>query len=411
MSQEFIEQWAGHCQEGSSNKVYGIGLFRDGDRGIVRACWGPFGASLNPGEWTDSFDKAKKLYDSKKKDKEGKGYAAATFAAVGITPFGAIDSTVVAPPTSTAPAKEASFPYVAAHVMPLSEAQLAEAIASPAQGVSEKVNGERTFIYSDGQTLTAFNRRGQVVSTVPEAAQCLSALGCSFVIDGERMTRDDAGSYVAFDLLMLGGEDLRERAYSERIVTLGAALGGAGLVDGVKAEYTPSGAPQLALLVAETDHLLGLQVVQRIKAKGGEGIIVRSMHAPYEGGDTRHIRKFKYQSEIDCFVIGVKAGLATGSVELGLVRETDGAVISVGSVRSGLRDQDIRRLEAMLAQGERPVLTIQYLPIRSVGTQLVEPKTDIGSLRADKPWGECLTSQLGPEKSGLVAAAPIAVRV
>jgi hypothetical protein len=63
------------------------------------------------------------------------------------------------------------------------------------------------------------------------------------------------------------------------------------------------------------------------------------------------------------------------------------------------------RLAEMLKQGEQPVLTIEYLPIRTVGITLVEPKTSIRKLRTDKTAAECTTDQFGPEKAALIAAA------
>ncbi|HEU5381236.1 MAG TPA: hypothetical protein VFV38_37905, partial [Ktedonobacteraceae bacterium] len=96
---------------------------------------------------------------------------------------------------------------------------------------------------------------------------------------------------------------------------------------------------------------------------------------------------------------------ATGSVQLGLIRPADGALIGIGNVRSGLNDQAIMQLADMLERGEQPVLTVEYLPIRTVGIALVEPKTSIQKLRTDKTAAECTTDQFGSEKAALIVAA------
>ena len=73
-------------------------------------------------------------------------------------------------------------------------------------GVTEKVNGERCLVVFDGRILSAYNRKGKRMSSPPAGALSLCKLGHPFVIDGERLTGDRAGHYVAFDLLEWGHE-------------------------------------------------------------------------------------------------------------------------------------------------------------------------------------------------------------
>ncbi len=403
---KLVGQWAGWFQQGGSDKVWGIGQFEDG---TVKTVWGRRGAALQSGEKKLSPDAAAKLFASKLKEKQGEGYQQVPFddASYGVPSFGVVDGEAEVESAATMPASTYTPPaYVTAHVMPLTMADVERAITSTEYGIQQKINGERTLIVCDGSSLVAYNRRGQRVSTVPEAANHLAALGCQFVIDGERMQGEDAGSFAAFDLLEWRGEDVRPLPYSERIHLLEQAMVDAKLIAAGEFEYKPMGSGlHLVLLTACVGNVSGKLVFESIQQRGGEGIIVRTMNAPYQGGDTRHIRKFKFQDDLDCFVIGVNPGLATGSVKMGLVREADGAIVSVGNVRSGLRDCDITRLGEMLARGERPVLKVTYLPIRTVGIQLVEPRTSISELRTDKPWHECLASQFGAGKAEMIAQA------
>ncbi len=63
------------------------------------------------------------------------------------------------------------------------------------------------------------------------------------------------------------------------------------------------------------------------------------------------------------------------------------------------------KLGEMLKQGEYPVLKVTYLPIRTVGVKLAEPRTSIKELRSDKSAVECFADQLGPDKADLIDVA------
>lgn len=407
------EQWAGHYQSSGSDKVWGAAL----DGAILKSVWGKRGAALQRGEklFKDAAE-AEKQYRKKVAEKVAEGYTAVPFdhANYGIPSFFALvtQGAGAAAATTTAtitPTITKTSEYVTSHVLPLDWAEVEAAISSPLYGITEKVNGERCLVTCDTQgNLAAYNRKGVKVSTVPEAAQALAKLGHQFVVDGERMTGEEAGHYVVFDLLEWQGQDVRSWPYSKRIATLEEAMQAANLItQGLPIRLLAlslSMIPGLCLLVAETDAQECRQLIAEIQAAGLEGIIVRTMNAPYQPGDTRHVRKLKFLADMDCEVIGVKAGLATGSVILGLTRPSDGAIIEVGNVRSGLVDADINRLAQMLANGERPVLCVEYLPVRTVGIRLVEPRTDISCLRSDKLPTECTTDQFGPAKAALFAA-------
>jgi len=410
-----IEQWAGHYLGGGSDKLWAGAYTQDGK---FLSTWGRRGAALQKGERPLADQAAaKKLFEKKRNEKMSEGYQAIPFdhAAYGIPSF---DPTQTAADRSNAGDNEQlqdttpnnRMPtYLSSHVMPLERADLIAALADPAFGVSEKANGERCLIVysgSDQSALVAYNRRGIEVSTVPNAALALVKLGCQFVIDGERMTGELAGHYVAFDLLEWQGQDVREWPYSLRIAALEKAMVHAGLIKtGIATVVEAETATGLYLLIAQADYSRATEVVAQIEQAGGEGIIVRTLSAPYQAGDTRQVRKFKFLTDLDAIVIGIRPGIATGSATLGLIRPSDGAIIEVGNVRSGLVDSDLVRLAEMLALGQTPVLKVAYLPIRTVGIKLVEPKTSMRELRTDKLAHECTTDQLGPAKTAMVAAA------
>ena len=414
------EQWAAHYAQGGSDKVWGAGW----EGTTVKIVWGKRGAALQHGD--KSFPDAvaaEKHYRKKVAEKVAEGYVAVPFdhANYGIPSFfptangsaAEPDFDAVSTVVTTATITKTAV-YVTSHVLPLEWPEVEAALVSHLYGLTEKVNGERCIVTCDalGQ-LAAYNRKGVKVSTVPEAAQSLAKLYQAtlkgFVLDGERLIGEQAGQYVVFDMLEWEGSDVRHWPYSERIEKLEGQMRGAGLIRNGAATHAQaevnSHVAGLSLLMAKCEEEVGREAIAHIQANGLEGIIVRTMVAPYQPGDTRHVRKFKFQATIDCLVIGVNPGLATGSAKLGLVRPADGAIIEVGSVRGGLKDADINRLAAMLGRGEQPVLQVEYLPVRTVGIKLVEPRTDISQLRSDKAATECTTDQFGPAKADLVAMA------
>lgn len=308
---------------------------------------------------------------------------------------------------ATTPTSYEAPVHVASHVLPVSLAEAEALLEAGEWGVSEKVNGERCLVEMTAEgEMKAYNRKGQPVSTLPEGARVLAGINQPFLVDGERLP---GGCYVVFDLMELNGGDVRTMPYEVRIGLLESRLqsqdilvgGGGGPVACVGDYRQHEG--KLVLLAAQR-HGKG-DLVEQIRESGGEGLIFRRMSAPYKPGDTTDVLKFKYLTDIDCIVLGIKPGVATGSAILGLVRPSDGAIIEVGNVRGGLTDAHLATLGEMLARGERPVLKVEYLPIRTVGIRLVEPKTSLRQLRTDKLPEECTTDQFDQAKAALIAAA------
>lgn len=247
--------------------------------------------------------------------------------------------------------------------------------------ISEKANGERCMVEFDGTQIRAYNRKGLRTSAPPEGALALQRLGCPFVVDGERLLREHAGHYVLFDVLEWNGEDLTARPYRTRLTRLVRGMQDAGLLK--TAHLTPtvqqalqnSTVPHLCVLLTVQGAALAQSVIQEIHAAGGEGVVLRSLDAPY------HVGGFKYTflEDIDAFVYGIEPGISVGSLTLALVRPTDGAIIEIGHVRSGLTDSDVEQVQQMLAQGQQPVFRVRSLPASTVGITLVSENAFIRS--------------------------------
>lgn len=394
-----------------------ISSIEDTTEVVYLSIHGPHGGNL-------VVDKPKKLamkqarshFTTKCREKEGKAYDRMPFASylpafgrpLGLALTGSEEAPAESPGTSVTIASEVvALPYKASTVKAITWEKLQELMTNPDYGITEKVNGERCLLTFDGKTLTAYNRRGLPLNIPPEGAEHLCKLARSFVIDGERMTGDLGGHFVAFDLLEWNNEALISFPYVRRITMLEDAMLQAGLL--IKDHSTPthllaqanSIQPSLSLLVAATGAEIARRVFEEIQAVSGEGVIVRRLEADYHESPL----KFKFVDTIDAFVIALNEGVAEGSLKLGLVRSTDQAIIEVANVRSGLTDDNISQVRTMLEQGERPVFPVTYLPKRTIGIQLVEPRTSMSLLRSDKMASECTTDQFGQEKADLIARA------
>jgi len=392
-------QWAGSFQGGGSDKVWAIAQIGS----TVYTKWGKRGLGLQSGEKPCADEQAAtKLYTSKLAEKQREGYQSVQFGdpTYSIAAWFADDAQGEAAVPSPLPLiREVNNRFLATRL----KATILDEIIQKVRGgwgLTEKVNGNRCLLHFDGETITAYNRIGQRQSGIPQGASELVRLGTTFTIDGEWLPT----GFVMFDLLELSGKNFRQEAFKNRIQALEEALRAAGLITTASPVHDTDGAA-LQLLVPG-----GLEWFKIIQGKAGvEGIVARNPEAVYVGSPnpTDSILKFKFLDEIDCFVIQTKPGRATGSVMLGIIREFDGAILHVGSVRSGLLDADIMSLTEAIQRGERPVLRVQYLGARTVGIALVEPKTSISMQRNDKTWAECTTAQYGANKREIIAAAPV----
>lgn len=426
--------YAGHCATGGSNKIWAACLAIETDdlqpqppridettEVVYLSLHGSHGGNMviDPPKKL-AMQQARAHFQKKCREKEGKAYVSIPFASylpMFGRPFGLslisaagegqrdIGATIDAPIPEDEVTPLLNYQPVIVKAIP--QEKLQQLLADESYGVSEKVNGERCLLVFDGERLAAYNRRGRRMSSPPTGAAHLRRLGCPFVIDGERLTRDLAGHFVAFDLLEWSGDAFISLPYQMRITTLEDAMLRAGLIS--SSCWTPtweeasanSTVPQLSLLIGATGLNITSQVVADVQASSGEGIVLRRLLANYSESPL----KWKFVADLDAFVLSVNDGLAEGSLKFGLLRPLDGAIIEVANVRSGFSDLDVRTVRTMLERGERPVFTITYLPARTLGIQLVEPRSSMELLRTDKDAFQCTTEQFGAEKASVIAQA------
>jgi ATP-dependent DNA ligase len=210
-----------------------------------------------------------------------------------------------------------------------------------------KWDGFRTLVFRDGADVLLQSRDEKPMNRYfPEiVAPLAAALPERCVVDGEIVIVGPAGldfealllrihpaasrvkllagespaSFVAWDLLALGDEDLREAPLATRRQRLEQALAGA--------------APPVHISPATRDRRLAEDWFRRFEGAGLDGVMAKRLDAPYRAGE-RTMIKVKHQRTADCVVAGFRwhvkgPGTMVGSLLLGLY-DDDGVLHHIG---------------------------------------------------------------------------------
>jgi len=214
-------------------------------------------------------------------------------------------------------------------------AKLARALPEPEGMLYEpKWDGFRCIVFRDGDEVELGSRNEKPLTRYfPELPPALRAsLPERCVLDGEIVIAGDKGlefeallqrihpaasriqmlarttpaSFVAFDLLALGDEDLRPRPFAERRQALEQALAGAR--------------PPVHLTPSTDDRDVAAEWFDRFEGAGLDGVVAKPLSLPYRE-DERVMWKVKHARTADCVVAGFrwhKSGGVVGSLLLGL---------------------------------------------------------------------------------------------
>jgi ATP-dependent DNA ligase len=199
-----------------------------------------------------------------------------------------------------------------------------------------KWDGFRALVFRDGRNVELQSREGRPLGRYfPELLDaCRDQLPERLVLDGEiviagphgldfealqlrlhpaqsrieRLSRETPASFVAFDLLALGDEDLRPWPQARRFERLALALRDVG--------------PPLHLTPATRDRALAADWFTRFEGAGLDGVIAKRRADPYVSGE-RVMIKVKHARTADCVVGGFRwhksgPGRLVGSLLLGL---------------------------------------------------------------------------------------------
>jgi ATP-dependent DNA ligase len=200
-----------------------------------------------------------------------------------------------------------------------------------------KWDGFRTIVFRDGDAVELGSRNEKPLTRYfPELLGPLKAsLPERCVLDGEvviagargldfdallnrihpaasrvnKLAAETPASFVAFDLLALGDEDMRGRPFGERRSRLETVLATA--------------APPVHLTPATRDRALAEEWFSRFEGAGLDGVMVKALQRPYLEGK-REMLKVKHARTADCVVAGFrlyKGSPDVGSLLLGLYDE------------------------------------------------------------------------------------------
>ncbi|MEA2627226.1 MAG: hypothetical protein QOD06_3271, partial [Candidatus Binatota bacterium] len=233
-----------------------------------------------------------------------------------------------------------------------------------------KWDGFRTVVFRDGDEIVLQSRDGKSMNRYfPELTATLAAgLPDRCVVDGEIVIVGDGGldfealllrihpaasrvkllasetpaSFVAWDLLALGDEDLRERPLSVRRERLEEILAGA--------------AAPLHLTPATRDRHVADDWFHRFEGAGLDGVVAKRLDEPYRPGE-RTMIKVKHARTADCVVAGFRwhkngAGTMIGSLLLGLY-DDGGTLHHVGvtaAFTNAVRKQLVEELAPLRAK-------------------------------------------------------------
>jgi DNA ligase-1 len=228
---------------------------------------------------------------------------------------------------------------------------------SPA-AVEWKLDGVRAQIHRDGGDVRVFTRSlDDITSRVPELVETALALPVrAAVLDGEaialrpdgrphpfQVTGGRLGSRLAvdrlrvelpltlfvFDALHLDGEDLLDRSGAERHEALTAAV------------PDPLRIPR----VVTADEAVAVDFLARTLERGHEGVLVKSLDAPYEAGRRGSgWIKVKPRHTLDLVVLAVEWGHGRrqgylSNLHLGALDPASGGFVMLGKTFKGLTDE------------------------------------------------------------------------
>jgi ATP-dependent DNA ligase len=213
-----------------------------------------------------------------------------------------------------------------------------------------KWDGFRCIVFKDGDDVILGSRNEKPMTRYfPELVDALrESLPSRCVVDGEivvvtgdrldfgtlqsrihpadsrvqMLAREVPASFVAFDLLALGDDNLMRRPFAERRAALETALAGA------------SGSVHLTRISSDADE--GLRWFEVFEGAGLDGIICKPLTSTYQP-DKRVMLKVKHARTADCVVAGwrphkqkgARGEELVGSLMLGLY-DDEGALQSVG---------------------------------------------------------------------------------
>jgi len=287
-------------------------------------------------------------------------------------------------------------------VMPPVKPMLAKSVPEiPDVGhVEPKWDGFRTIVFRDGDEVVLGSRNERPMTRYfPELVESIKANtpercvidGEIVIISGDRLdfetlqlrihpavsrvnllAEQTPASFIGFDLLALGDEDLTARPFGERRALLVEALSAAK----APVHVTP----------ATGDLALAREWFGIFEGAGLDGVVAKPLDGPYLP-DKRAMFKVKHARTADCVVAGFrwhKSGPIVGSLLLGLWDENEESTAGDGRNRDGQTGRFLQHVgvAASFPMARRQELVDELAPYRMPDEEL-----------AQHPWGRWAEAQ------------------
>lgn len=238
-----------------SDKEYHADLLKSGDGWVCNFRYGRRGSALASGTKTKEpivYEKAKKLFEKLVAEKMGKGYTPSeTGTAYQSTP------------------NEALFTGILPQLLnPVDECDLEALFKDPAWSLSVKHDGERRMTSNVGGEWFGINRKGMRVALPMPVVEGLAGMGDNMVIDGEII-----GDVLhIFDVMRVGGLDVRDRSFFKRYSMLEALLS------------SMAKNPSIKLVSAHGLEESKRAIFKAVKESNGEGVCFKQWESEYIPG-------------------------------------------------------------------------------------------------------------------------------
>lgn len=239
----------------------------------------------------------------------------------------------------------------------------------------EKIDGVRAVVSVTADQVKITNRSGNDITLAfPEVVDAIIAGGAKpMILDGEIVLRNGTfgdlngrakvtvagkasakaeampAKFVAFDVLLFGGDSWIAKPYTERrrlLLAIGAAFEAEPAFEVVRASFD------------------GRAFFEQVKAEGGEGVIAKRITSTYAPGKrSPEWIKFKAVQSITCIAVSYEPGkgarAAFGAMHLAMIGGDK--PLYVGRVGSGLSATAIAECKVGLDAGQFVVVEIETL--------------------------------------------------
>lgn len=349
-----MEQTTLYYRQGASDKIYRVSLEAREDKFVVNIAYGRRGSTMNTGTKTRSpvdYEAAKKLYEKLIREKTGKGYTPGEDG----TPYRHTEN------------EECHSGVFCQLPHPVTDEEQVEALLGNSDYcLQEKFDGRRLLIRKEGALLEGINRRGLIVGLAEPVFQAVrDGIEADCILDGESL----GDSFVAFDLLMAFGTDLRNRPYGDRLALLNSLV------------ETTDGDRPLRRIETVFERQEKEEFLRKLRRDRAEGGVFKRLDAMSTPGRAVAADQFKYKfHETASFVVGGSNG-GRRSVALQLYR--NGSLIPAGNVTVPA-NHPIPKTGA--------VIEVRYLYAFRQSGSVYQP-VYLGE-RDDTPGIECVVEQL-----------------